>query len=261
MIKFKKALVTGANSGIGEAVARLLAKQGISLILTGRNLERLQRVQNELKELVPVEIIAADLAQPNERAIVIAKIREAKPDLLINNAGFGSYGDAVTHNKERQLGIITVDVEALADLTLEAARVLTQANLPGVILNVSSASAFLVFPKFAVYSASKAFVNQFSESLDWELKSKGVRVLAACPGIVATRFRENAGGKTPKAKELREAMTADFAAEEIWWQINKGRPVHIFDYKYRFMTFLTRYLLPKSLVAKIVGQIIRKTQA
>jgi short-subunit dehydrogenase len=261
MKNFKKALITGASSGIGEALARLLAKQGIALILTGRNRDHLERLKTELETQVSVETIAADLERPTDRAIVLAKIREAVPDLVVNNAGVGLYGDAVQESKEKQMSILSLNVEALTELTLEAARALTQANAPGIILNVSSVAAFLVFPKFAVYSASKAYVNQFSESLDWELKSKGIRVLATCPGVVATHFRDRAGGKEPSRKELRQAMTSDFAAEQIWWQIKRERPLYVFDWKYRVMAFLTRTLLPKALVAKIVDQMIKETKA
>ena len=191
-MNFKTALVTGATSGIGEAVARLLASKGISLILTGRNGEKLAQLSTELK--VPVETVIADLSLPQDRAIVAAKIRTTVPDLIINNAGIGLYGEAVALSKEKQMDIVTLNVEALTDLTLESARVLSEAKRPGVILNVASAAAFTVFPQFALYSASKAFVVQLSESMDWELKSQGIRVLASCPGVVATNFRERAKG-------------------------------------------------------------------
>lgn len=249
--RFKRALVTGATSGIGEALARLLAQNGMALILTGRNRERLERLAAELETQVEVEIIVADLSQPIERAIVAAKIRDSVPDLVVNNAGLGLYGEVIKQSKEKELQMVRVDVEALVDLTLEAARALADSKQSGVILNVSSAVAWVLCPKLAVYSASKAFVNQFSESLDWELKSQGIRVLAACPGVVATRFRERAGGK---ADGEPPAMTPEYAAQQIWWQIRKGRPIHVFSWRYRFLTFLTAYIIPKSWVARITSK-------
>lgn len=255
--QFKCALVTGASSGIGEAVARLLASKGIALIITGRNRDRLEKLAAEFERRVNVEIVVADLSRPIERAIVTAMIREKVPDLLVNNAGSGLYGDIIEHTNEMELEIVRLDVEAVVELTMEAARALAAAKRQGVILNVSSVSPYFIFPKFAVYSASKAFINQFTQSTDWELKAKGIRVLAACPGFVSTRFRERAGGKTSK-KEMKQAMTTEYAAEQIWWQIQKGRPIHIFSFQYRILAFLATYLMPKSWVAKINSKIMRQ---
>lgn len=257
MLNFKCALVTGASSGIGEAVARLLASKGIALIITGRNRERLEKLATELERKVNVEIVVADLSRPIERAIVTAKIREKAPDLLINNAGSGLYGDIIEHTNEMELQVVRLDVESVVELTMETARVLASSKRQGVILNVSSAAPYFIFPKFAVYSSSKAFINQFSQSSDWELKAKGIRVLAACPGFVSTRFRERAGGKS-KTKDTRQAMTAEYAAEQIWWQIQKRRPLHIFSFRYRLLAFLATYVMPKSWVAKINSKIMRQ---
>lgn len=254
---FTCALVTGASSGIGEAVARLLARKGIALIITGRNKDRLEQLAAELESQVEVEIIVADLSRPVERAIVGAKIREKVPDLLINNAGSGLYGDIISHSNEMEMEVVRLDVEAVVDLTIEAARSLAHAKRQGVILNVSSVAPYFIFPYFAVYSSSKAFINQFSQSTDWELKAQGIRVLAACPGFVVTRFRERAGGKT-KTKEMRQAMTTEYAAEQIWWQIEKGRPIHIFSFQYRVLAFMATYIFPKSWVAKINSKIMSR---
>lgn len=261
--RFTKALVTGASSGIGEAVSRLLATKKIPLILTGRNADRLRSLAEQLGSQVEVEWFTADLGDSAQRNLVIDKIHKSAPDLVINNAGFGLYGDILTHETEKQMAIFKIDAEAVLELSIETARVLVSEGKPGVVLNVSSAGAFQIFPSFAVYVASKAFVNSFSESFDEEVKPYGVRILAACPGVVSTRFTERAAENRDESKKQKAeitAMTSEFAAEEIWRQIEKGKPVHIFNWKYRFLTFITR-LLPKKLVLGILKKSIQARHA
>lgn len=249
--EFTCALVTGATSGIGEAVARLLADKKIPLIISGRQKERLDQIAAELRKSVPVEAFVADLEIPNERERLLNVIREKAPDLVINNAGISYYGDVIQHSNQQSVDIVRVNVEAALDVAIEAGRALVDAKRQGVILNVSSVASQIVCPGMAVYGASKAFLTTFSEAFDWELRSFGVRVLASCPGIVETRFRERSGGKYYEG-EKAVIMSAEFAAEQIWWQIVKRRSVYIFDWKYRLITFLTRHFIPQSLVAKIM---------
>lgn len=250
--EFNQALITGASSGIGMALARLLASKGISLIITGRDEKRLLDLARELP--VEVQTIAADLAKPNDRTIVVAAIRQRKPQLVINNAGLGIYGLSVERDIQQQTYITELNVCALQELTLEAAKTLKEAGLPGVILNVSSAAAFQVFPYFAVYSSTKAFVNQLSLSLDYELRPFNIRVLAACPGVVATNFRKRSGGTVSDWKKSR-LMTPEYAADQIWDQIKKREPIRIFNWKYRFLTFLSKFIPENILAPMLMKQI------
>jgi len=253
---FKLALVTGASSGIGEALCYLLAEKGIPLIVSGRNPDKLLELKEALH--ISVEVISADLVDPSERAKLVSVIQEQIPDLVINNAGFGLYGEATAHSTEKQLHILKVNGEAVLELSLEAARAMQDAGKEGVVMNISSVAAFQVFPTFAVYAASKAFVNLFSESFDLEMRPYGIRVLAACPGVVATNFRVRSGG----SKEGATGMTATFAANEIWKQIVQRKPIRIFDWKFRFATFLTKWILPKSFVQwTLKANIKRRTQS
>jgi hypothetical protein len=244
-IKFSLALVTGASSGIGEALCHLLASKGIPLLITGRNHTQLEQLAARLAKHVTVVSLPADLAIPEERKKIIKMIGKYSPDLVINNAGMGLYGDALTHATEKQVEILTVNGEAVLEITLEAARNLKLRNRPGVILNVASSAAFQIFPQLAVYAAVKTFVTNFSESFDQEMQPYGIRVLTACPGMVKTAFSKRAGGSTPTGLDKSLAMTPKFAAQEIWWQIQKGKMVHLFDWKYRLFTYLG-YMLPKS---------------
>ncbi len=257
----KHALVTGASSGIGEAVAKLLASKNIQLTLVGRNSQRLEEVANAARELgAPyVETVIADLSLPEGIQEVKESLLRDAPDLVINNAGVGVYGESIDIDLELQQKLIDINVSSLFQLTWTAAKALINAGKEGVILNVSSVASVPPFPGFAVYSASKAFVSQFSISLDYELQDRGIRVLTSCPGVVITRFRENAGGKETDAK-TPGAMTPEYAAEQIWWQINKRKPIHYFSWRYRMLVFLTRYLLPRALVAGMLYQSISSLQ-
>ena len=252
---FKRALVTGASSGIGEAVARLLAEQGISLILGGRNMERLQSLSKSLS--VPSTIIQGDLLKKEDRAQLIKIIHEEAPDLVINNAGIGLYGELLTRETQEQLDLIEVDVKALVEIAIESARTLVSRNQKGVIINIASAAAWPIFPCFAVYSASKAFVNQFTRSFDAEVTPLGVRIQSACPGMVDTQFRARAGGTEEDSNYGLGRMNAQYAAEQIWKQIQSGKTIRIFDLKTRLLTLLARYGLPDSLVAKVMSKSIQ----
>ncbi|MBA2728826.1 MAG: SDR family NAD(P)-dependent oxidoreductase, partial [Parachlamydiaceae bacterium] len=218
---FSLALVTGSTSGIGFALCHLLASQGINLIIHGRNADKLEALSEKLSDKVKVQTIIADLTFPKEQMKVADLIATQKPDLVINNAGFGCYGKALEHTTDEQLAILEVDGQAVIRFSLEAARALIANGQQGVIMNISSVAGFMIFPNFALYSATKALVNQFSESFDEETKPSGVRVLAACPGVVSTNFRSNAGGNPKSKNNDISPMTADFAAKEIWNQIVK----------------------------------------
>lgn len=257
---FRLCLITGASSGIGEALCHLIADQGIDLMISGRDHLKLETLANTLKQKVNVEVLSVDLSNQISRKKLVERIHERNPDLVINNAGFGIYGDAISTPVDEQLDILTVNGLAVVEITLESIKALLKNNRKGTILNVSSAAAFQVFPGFAVYSASKAFVNQFSESLDYETKARGIRVLAACPGMVKTGFRKRASKGISESNQDFGAMEASFAAKEIWHQILKGKPIHIFNWRYRLATFFTRFLIPTSFVAKKLYSNIQDAQ-
>lgn len=245
------AFVTGASSGIGAAMCRLLARKKVPLIITGRNKAKLNVIADELRLVVPVEIIVADIASEQGRLSLVNKIHERVPDLMINNAGFGLYGLALTHETKELRDMVDVNVSGVLELTLEGARALKTLGKKGLILNLSSSSGSIIFPGLAVYAASKAFVTQFSRSLDEEMKPYGIRILAACPGVVDTEFRKRASGDA-EAKTDKYSMSASYAAEQLWKQIMKEKQIHIFDWKTRLGVFLARYILPQAIVSKIL---------
>lgn len=240
MIPYRLALVTGATSGIGKEVSKLLANQGIGLILTGRNHKELLLLQKSLSVQIPISILASDLETTEGRAEVIRTIHEKIPDLVINNAGFGLLGNALNTSTQEQTAILEVNCKAVLEISLEAARALIAKNRQGVVLNVSSAAAFQYFPGFAVYSASKSFVDHFSQAFDQEVKPFGIRVLTIYPGFVDTPFSDRAGGK--KGENRFGKMTSLFAAKQIVKQIEQSQPIRIIDWKMRVLYFLSQFV-------------------
>lgn len=256
-MEFHLALVTGATSGIGEALCRLLASKGIGLILTGRNSKKLDLLRQELERSVRIQTCVCDLAKQEDLQEMIELIKQQAPDLIVNNAGIGIYGKALENSVDEQLGLLDVNARAPLQITLEAAAVLKKLSQKGTIVNVASAAAFQPGPGFSVYASSKAFLVLFSESLDIELAPEGIRVLAACPGMVSTSFQSRAARK-PLAPNTRFMMSAEYAAKQIWKQIQQGKCVRLFDWRYRLAHFMVHYLLPRHLAGKMVQKRLNK---
>lgn len=253
MTTSKLALITGASSGLGRAIAEALAERHISLILVARDEKKLQELARSLA--VPTQIYPVDLAQPLERKKLTQLIQEKQPDLVINNAGFGLYGPVLFHSATEMAQIVEVNVQALMELSIESARALVQACRHGMIVNISSAAAFFSYPTFSVYAASKGFVNQFSEALDVELKPLGVRVLTVCPGQIDTEFRTRASGNYPQKKD-KITMSAKTAAQLILKQVEKGKTLSIIDWRYQWLVALAK-LLPKKLLQLLLKRSLR----
>ena len=213
----RTALVTGASAGLGEEFAVQLVAQGVRhLVLTARRLDRLQQLKARLESpSVRVEIYAADLAHENAVTQLLAELDAADfaPDILINNAGFGDLGTFETSEPAKIETMMAVNMVALTRLT--------QWSLPGMlrrkagwICNVGSTAGLIPLPTFAVYAATKAYVNSFSEALRIELHGSGVRVLALCPGPVETEFGQVASRPTGTRKFKAPAFLA-VSKEEV----------------------------------------------
>jgi short-subunit dehydrogenase len=248
------ALVTGASSGLGKALSQVLAKQKIPLILVARNEEKLKKIASDLP--VSSQIYKADLADPEQRKELIKLIHRQKPDLIVNNAGFGLYGPTLIHPLSDLNAMVELNIRALMELSVESARALLKEKRKGTILNISSAASFFPTPSFCLYSATKAFVNNFSEGLDGELRSHGIRVLTICPGQIDTDFRKRASGDYPQKKD-KITMSPEKAAELILKQIDKGKPLSIIDWRYRVAVGLAK-LLPKQLVQTLMKRSLDK---
>ena len=191
LYKEKTALITGASSGIGAAFAKALAAAGSNLILVARSEEKLRTLASQLADqyAIRAEVIVADLSRVGIARTVFEETQQRglTVDILINNAGFSTYGLFETLDAEREQQEIMLNVNTLVDLTHSFVPAMV-ARHQGAIINVSSIAAFLPGPYAAVYCASKAFVLSFSEALWGEYRSKGVRILALCPGATSTEF-------------------------------------------------------------------------
>jgi short-subunit dehydrogenase len=190
------ALVTGASSGIGEAFARLLAERGYDVVLVARDQGRLDALAKELEGAhgTQAEVLPADLTDPAqlERVEARCRDRDAPVEILVNNAGFGTFGAFCTLDLDSEVREIQLNVVALVRLTHAAAVEMTARGGGGGILNVSSLAGFQPGPKNATYAATKAFITSFTEALHEEMKGTGVSVTVLCPGFTRTGFQETA---------------------------------------------------------------------
>ncbi len=190
----RRALVTGASSGIGEEFARQLAKKGYDLVLVARRKDRLDKLAAELSQAhsIAAEVLEADLSGTEGVSSVETRLAAGDIDLLVNNAGFGTRGEFAALSVWRELEEIDVNIKALMVLTHAALQSMIQRR-QGIIINVASMAGFQPVPFMSTYAASKAFVLHFSEGLHEEVKRQGVTVTCLCPGGVGTEFQQVAG--------------------------------------------------------------------
>ena len=199
----KTALVTGASAGLGKEFAVQLVNLGVTgIALSARRADRLDELAAKLAASHPsmrVVTIPADLADPNGVAALIAELEDGdfSPDILINNAGLGDLGTFETSDPKTIDALMAVNMVALTRLTRWALPAML-AKKSGWICNVGSTAGLIPLPTFAVYAATKAYVNSFSEALRIELYGSGVKVLALCPGPVETEFGQVASRKNSK---------------------------------------------------------------
>jgi short-subunit dehydrogenase len=206
----KRALITGASSGIGEALAHRLAREGMDLVLVARRQAELERVARALGAGVRVELVSADLARPEAPAMVLERLGERGVDVLVNNAGAGWVGEFASAPLARQLELVDLNVRALVELTHRALPAML-ARRSGHVVQVASVAGFLPGPLASVYYASKAFVVSHSEALRHELEGTGVSITLSCPGPVATEFQRASGVKGRVGE--RAAMSARDVAD------------------------------------------------
>ena len=250
----RAALVTGASSGLGEEFARLFAADGIDLVLVARRRDRLETLAGELRAArkISVHVVTADLSVPEEVERVVRE-GQALPleiEFLVNNAGLGNVGPFAESALERQMVMVDVNVRALVRLT--------HAFLPGMlarkrgrVLNIGSTAGLQPGPFGAVYYATKAFVNSFTEALSHELKGTGVTATVSLPGATATEFASVAGsGTTPLFR--RGVMSSVDVARGAYGAMNRGTPFVIHGFMNRMLAFSVR-LGPRSVVRSIAA--------
>ncbi len=247
-------LITGASGGIGEALAWRFARGGFDLVLVARSEERLQALAAELTRAhaVTAHVIVADLAEAAaaQRLFEELAARAIQVEVLVNNAGFATYGHFAELELERELRMLQLNVVTLTHLT--------HLLLPGMlarrygrVLNIASTAAFLPGPLMAVYYASKAFVLSFSEALHNELQGSGVTVTALCPGPTSTGFQARAGMEQSRLVQNKQIMDVGTVADAGYAGLMRGQVLVIPGLLNRFLAFLPR-LLPRRLVPLMV---------
>lgn len=239
------ALVTGASSGIGESFARILAARGTDLVIVARRADLLDGLAAELRHRVGVEVLAADLTDPAQRAAV--EERTAGVDLLVNNAGYGAFGAFADLALADQLTEIELNVVALVRLTHAALPGMLERGHGGV-LNVASMAGFVPSPGTATYGATKAYVAAFSESLHAEVASHGVHVTALCPGFTRTDEQHAANLLWLRRTDVARAGLAAVTA---------GRPLCVPGLQYKVAAPLLR-LIPRPLLRAGVDRMWRR---
>ena len=244
-----KALITGASSGIGRDMAKILSKKGYDLVLVARDEEKLQEVKKEIE--TNSQIISMDLSVEKNCKKLYEQVKDV--DLLINNAGFGTCGDFTKTNLDKEINMINTNITAYHILTKLYLKDMKQKD-KGQILNVASIAGFMPGPLMATYYSTKAYVVRFSESIREELKKEksNVQISILCPGPVNTNFNNVANVKF----HMREASSynvANFAIKKLL----KGKFYIVPGWDVKLGIFFSHFV-PSSFVAKITYKVQKR---
>ena len=249
-----KALITGASSGIGRDMARILSNKGYDLILVARNQKELEKLKNELK--TNVEIIPLDLSDPDNCKKLYEQVKDENMDILINNAGFGAIGAFRKIDLDKELNMI--------DLNIKAIHILTKLFLDdfvkrdsGYILNVSSASAFQPGPLMATYYSTKCYVYHLTLAIYEELRrmNSNVKISCLCPGPVNTNFNNVAN-----CEFKIDALSSEYVARYTIDKMFKNKLLIIPGFKIKLLYIFGRFV-PNKLKLKVTYNIQhRKTK-
>ncbi len=258
IVKDRWALVTGASSGLGADFARVLAEEGAHLVLVARREDRLRQLAGELERnrgvrtlVLPVDLGAKDA--PRELYDRMAE-REIASDVMVNNAGFGVYGNFTEIPWDRERQMLELDILALVHLTKLFAQDMVKRDF-GRILQVASIGAYQPSPTYATYSAAKAFVLSFSEALSYELRHTHVKVTVVSPGVTATEFLQ-VSGQTPTFYQRLAMMTSDKVARVGVRAMLKGKTSTIPGLVNSLPTFSLRFM-PRRAQAAVASRLMK----
>lgn len=246
-----KALITGASSGIGLDMARYLATKKFELILVARSKEKLEEIQETLP--TKVTIIVADLSNEQKVKELYVLVKKENIDILINNAGFGIFGDFTETDLNRELEMIDVNIRAVHILTKFILRDMEKKK-SGYIMNVASSAAFVPGPLMSTYYSTKAYIYHFTEAIAQEQKVKktNVKISCLCPGPVDTNFA-NVADVRFTVKSLKSSYVAKYAIDEML----KGKMLIIPGFKMKLAKFIERFVSDK-LIIKIAYNFQKK---
>lgn len=246
-------LITGATSGIGHEIAKIYAEKGENLILVARRGEILADFQ---RQYANVEIVEMDLANPEnaKRLFEITEQRGLKVSRLINNAGFGVFGDFIETDLEREMNMVNLNIQTLMILTKLYLQPMKERN-QGEILNVSSIAGEMPGPQMSVYYATKAFVTSFSKALRYELKDTNIKISILAPGTTATEFEKAANLQNSKLFDRLKVQSAEEVAR--YAVKNLGKPMIIPNWLNKLLVF-SRRLAPDFLLLRVVAEIQKR---
>jgi hypothetical protein len=254
----KWALVTGASAGIGKALAEELSTGGTNLVLTARRTDRLQELARSLSTAhkIRAEIFAADLTQPEapRKIFDFTRERSLQIDLLINNAGFGAYGEFAQVEERRLLDMVQVNCSAIVHLTHIFLPQMIQRR-SGDILIVASTASFQAVPYISTYAATKAFDLLFAEGLAEEMKPHGIRVCALCPGSTESEFREVANQANAPAANRPQETAAKVA--RVGLQALAAGKSYVISGRKNYLGAQVQRLVPRRLVTSIAAKLFR----
>ena len=253
------ALITGASSGIGYELSKLFARDGYHLVLVARDKQRLIHVSKELEEKfnIRIKIIATDLADPGSPEKIFTELQKENIhiNVLVNNAGFATYGLFSETDLKTELEMIQTNITTLTHLSKLFLKEMLKTG-QGKILNVASTAAFQPGPLMAVYYATKAYVLSFSQALTNECQGTGINITVLCPGPTATGFQKKA--HLEKSKLFQGAiMDAATVAKAGYAGLIKNKSIVIPGFKNKFLATLASFI-PRNIAIKIVRNIQEK---
>ena len=255
----RRALVTGASAGIGEAFAERLASDGWNLCIVARRRDRLEELARALRKRheVRVDVVVADLTDTADLHRLERRVaRDASLELLINNAGMADFGRFIDRERDREEAEIRLNVLAVVRLTHAALPGMVRRKR-GAVINVSSAAALLPGPWFAVYSACKAFLNTFTEAVHFELDGTGIRMQVLCPGLTRTEIFDSAGADVSSLPDFMW-MSASEVVDQSLAALERGTVVCVPGLTNQALTSLSG-LLPHEASGRIAQFLTERT--
>ncbi|KAF1056637.1 MAG: putative oxidoreductase [Pseudomonas delhiensis] len=256
------ALITGASSGIGLALAEALARRGQALILVARQRDALESIAYELAQRFGVDVLfrVCDLSEPLQLSGLLHELEQSgrQIELLVNNAGIGSSGAFVEQDWSHERQLIELNILALTRLCHAIGGQMVRQG-SGQILNIASVAAFQPGPWMTSYYASKAYVLSFSEGLREELRKHGVKVSVLCPGPTRTAFFRNASLDTRRIDGSKVMMTPEDVAFLALKALARNRAIILPGWRNRLLAALPRFS-PRWLVRRIAGRLNRLVQ-
>jgi uncharacterized protein len=255
-------LITGASGGIGYELAKLFGHDHFNQVLVARSRDKLTQAAVELQAYgVNVKTIALDLSDPSAPKCLFDQLRRENiaVDILINNAGFGAFGEFVRTPESEILGQIDLNIRALTELTrLFLPAMIERRN--GKIMNVASTAGFLPGPLMAVYYATKAYVISFSAAIANEVHGSGVTVTCFCPGATHTGFADRAGIGQSRLFSEFGAMNAGRVALDGYQALMKGQTLAISGAQNWLIAQSTRFV-PRTVVTAISRWVAERVEA